>query len=851
MFLARFCINVKLLFLSALPLALLVLFLSREGINLYSIQKNSYQTKVIIELALTLDDIAHEHAIERGLTAGFLGGNVTKGKDRMLDQRLKSDQAVDALNNFIDTRQNDLKNININANVDKLIDVLEPRKQVRAKADQLTNNFDPFTYFSLVNKKTIDTIDQLTSLVKYNTLDTIDLLTEFVGDNTLHSDLNSMVEMLWLKERAGQSRGALNEVYAKGTATVEGYTSIYTFIKEFDNTLDLLINNREFHTKTALIELSKTPVFTQINMIQNDFLNQSNQLTNVQGPISEKWFALASQRVNAINAIIYKQNLYILNESQQIFTQSKYYLFMGSIIVLTAMLALIFLSYYIALSISSRIRDINNLLTHSIIKNDLTVKVNEHGNDEITDIAKGINKYISWIKGVVKNIEEISAEREYLANHDPLTKLANRSLFFYRLTHLTNQLHPYDRHHAILYIDLDFFKKINDEYGHAVGDKVLQAFANRLVNNVRTVDTLARLGGDEFAIILEEITSEDAYLVSQKLLDDMQIPLVINNLTLNISISIGITFFPNEEHQDPAELLKQADQALYSAKKSGRQQYQCFDKALQKVHEENIQLENELKDAIKNQKVFPHFQPQYCLQTQRIVGVEALARWQHPEKGFIPPNTFIPLAERLSLITLLTESIMVNAGKSLVSFTAIEPSLKLAINISGSDCANPQILHLTKKLIAENQLKPEQIELEVTESVLIEQPDPSIELLTALHDFGVSIAIDDFGTGYSSLSYLTDLPIDVLKIDRSFVQGIGINPQQEIVINVIIDLAKRLSLTVLAEGIETQAQGDFLIESGCDFGQGYFYAKPCSHKDIIKLLEKNHLKENKQGSSLS
>jgi diguanylate cyclase (GGDEF)-like protein len=826
MSLARLSINLKLLFLSALPLLLLILFLSREGENLYSIQKNSYQTKVIVELALTLENIAHQHALERGLTAGFLGLNDTKGKHKIFNQRKKSDQSVDDLEDFFNTRQSDLKNININANVEKLTYLLEQKKLVRSKIDQLASDHNAFNYYSSVNKKIIDTID---------------LLIVFVGDNTLHGELNSMVEMVRLKERAGKIRGALNEVYSKGTATVGAYTRIYTLIKDFDKTLELLINNRKFHTKQALTELSKTPTFTQIITIQNDFLNQSNQLNKVRSPVPEKWFALATQRVKAINTIIYQQELYILTESQQIFDKSRRYLIVGSIIMLAVISALITLSYCVALNISSRIRNINSQLTHSINNNDLTIKVDDDGNDEVTHIAKGINRYISRIKDVVNNIEETSLEQEYLANHDPLTKLANRSLLFSRLANLTEQLYRYDRHHAILYIDLDFFKKINDEYGHAVGDKVLFEFAKRLVRKVRKSDTIARLGGDEFAIILEEITSENAYLIAQKLLEDMKTPLMIDNVTINISISIGMTFFPNEESQDPTVLLKQADQALYNAKKSGRQQYRCFDKALQIAHEESTQLENDLKDAIKNQEIFPHFQPQYCLRTQKIVGLEALARWQHLEKGFISPGLFIPSAEKLSLITLLTESIMTKAGENFVSFLKIDPSLKIAINISGSDCCNPYISYLTKKMIEENQLRPEQIELEVTESVLIEQAESATDMLTALNDLGVSIAIDDFGTGYSSLSYLTSLPIDVLKIDMSFVQGIGTNLQQEIVIKVIVDLAKRLSLKVLAEGIETQAQADFLIQSGCDYGQGYFYSKPCSPDGIIKLLKLNQI----------
>lgn len=824
MLFARFSITLKLLILSTLPLFVLLVFLTREVKFLYDAIQNNYQTQTVTKLALKLNSVAHQHAIERGLTAGFLGSNGINGKGPMLTQREKSDRAVDELAEFISIHQKDLQHINPESTAHSLIVLLAQKKEVREKVDELNNQQNAFTYYSLVNKKAIDTIY---------------LLTQIVEDSTVRSELTSMVAMLWLKERAGQSRGALNGVYADGTATIAVYSRIYSFITDFDNILELLISSSQFHTKASLIELPQIPISIQVNNSQNNFIKQMEQLDNIEGPAPEKWFLLATERINVINAIVEQQAAYTFSKSRQILAQSQGYLIMISSIMLAVISALICLSYNISLNISSRIRNINTLLTRSVDNNDLSIKIDDKGNDEITHITEGINSYISWVKENLSNAEQVSLAHEYLANHDPLTKLANRSLFFTRLTQLTEQLNRYDRYHAILYIDLDFFKKINDKYGHDIGDKVLQVVANRLVSNVRTGDTVARLGGDEFAVILEEITSKKAHLVSQKLLDDMRKPLLIDNLTLNISVSIGMTFFPNEESDDPNIILKQADNALYDAKNSGRRRYRYFNKALKQAHEDNIQLENDLQSAIKKQEIFPYFQPQYCLQTQKIVGLEALARWQHPEKGLIPPNIFIPLAEKLSLISLLTESIMKKAGNNFLSFIDINPNLKLTINISSSDCSGPHILHLTQKLIEENRIKPEQIEFDVTESALIQHPDSSIEVLNALDELGIGIAIDDFGTGYSSFNYLTALPINVLKIDMSFIHKIGVDTKQESVILATIDLAKRLSLSALAEGIETQAQADFLIKNGCDYGQGYFYLEPCSFSNIIKLLEKN------------
>ena len=822
MLLDRLSIRSKLLLLSILPLLLLAAFIISQGDTLYKEKKSSYQTKFIIELALQLEYFSHEFAIERGLTEQFLASKGMMGRDQIREQRKISDRYFDDLEKFINSRQLDLSNLKgIQTKFYDLRELIKKRNDVRQKIDQLSEKNNGFSYYSLVNNKAIGLIDSITI---------------FVENSNVRRELRHTVEIMWLEEHAGQSRGALHGVYQKRSATFANYTHIHTFINKFDHRLELLLNNRSFHTKADLNALTKTQAFKKVDKIQNNFLKQIDHLKNIQGPSPEHWFSLATQRSAAIDTILEKQALYTQHTAQQVAVESMRFLVIGSIIMIVSVMALISLSYYIAHNISARIHNINTLLTRSIDTNDLSTRIDEQGDDEVTHIAQGINHYISWLKEVVANVKEISLKHEHLANHDTLTNLPNRSLFYSRLTHLTDQLHRHDRHHAILYIDLDFFKRINDGYGHNIGDKVLQLFSKRLVNCIRQSDTPARLGGDEFAVILEEITSEKAQLVSQKILNAMKKPFLIYNFRLDISVSIGMTFFPDVEPQSPTELLQQADKALYDAKKSGRQQYRYFDNALKNAYAENQQLENDLETAIANQEILPHFQPQYCLRTKKIVGLEALARWQHPTRGFIPPVKFIAAAEKLSLITLLTESMIKQVASNLPALTEIDPELKVAINISGSECSNPHILHLIQELIKEKNISPKQIELEVTETMLIEHPESSIKILTTLSNLGISIAIDDFGTGYSSLSYLADLPIDVLKIDRRFVEGIGINPQQEVVVQVIIDLAKRLSLKVIAEGVETQAQAEFLAENGCDYGQGYFYSKPLPAHEIAQLF---------------
>jgi diguanylate cyclase (GGDEF)-like protein len=566
--LSRLSISVKLLFLSVLPLLLLTVLLLHKGQELYETKKNSSQTINIVKLAIKLHNIAHQHALERGLTAGFLASNGSIGKEKLLMQRNKTDLSVTELTAFLNANQYNLKNVN--ANISRLVDLLKKTKIIRSNTDRLSNDRNFFSYYSSVNKNTIDIIDILATRVK---------------DITIRSELDNLVTMQWLEERSGQSRGALNAVYAKGSATTADYANIHGYIKDFDNKLELLINNRLFHTKPALKKLIKLPLFTQINAIQTDFISQSKQLYNIQGPTSQQWFPFAKQRVVMIKAIIDKQASYILNQSQQIVTQSQYYLIVGCLMIIAIIFALIGLTYYIAHDISHRIRNINTLLTRSISDNDLSIKIDVKGSDEVSHIAEGINSYMSWLKNVINDINDISLEHEHLANHDSLTKLPNRSLFFNRLEHLTDQLHRHDRQHAILYIDLDFFKQINDEHGHAIGDKVLQTFSHRLLSSIRINDTGARIGGDEFAVILEEITPDQAQLVTQELLEEMKKPLLIDDITLNIGISVGMTFFPNEESNDPKVLLHQADQALYKAKNSGRQHYRCYEVS-PKSHEE-------------------------------------------------------------------------------------------------------------------------------------------------------------------------------------------------------------------------------------------------------------------------
>lgn len=430
--------------------------------------------------------------------------------------------------------------------------------------------------------------------------------------------------------------------------------------------------------------------------------------------------------------------------------------------------------------------------------------------------------------------KKMGKERDYLAHHDSLTGLVNRALFFNRLNHQLERIHRQAEGSAILYIDIDAFKSINDAYGHEFGDSVLKEFASRLSESVRSCDTISRLGGDEFVILLENLDQANAHLVSQKILKSFDGSLLINSVNLYVTVSIGMKFFKGED-LTANQLLVQADQALYVAKHEGKKTYRNYNASMQKVKDEDLSLEHDFILALKTGQIVPYYQPKYCINTGKINGFEVLARWFHVGRGFVPPSVFIPCAEKLSMILQLTEQIL---NKSCEDHSLLKekfPGVTISVNFSASICSSPTLISMIDNAIRKNGLDYSELELEVTETAFMANPKKSIEILGAINATGVKIAVDDFGKGYSSLSYLTELPIDTLKIDMDFVQGIGVSMPKESVVKVIIDLSRRLGFSVVAEGVETAEQLSFLKEHSVDLVQGYFFSKPLSLADSLQL----------------
>ncbi len=455
------------------------------------------------------------------------------------------------------------------------------------------------------------------------------------------------------------------------------------------------------------------------------------------------------------------------------------------------------------------------------------------------------NGDIVW-HGVLLDVSDRKQAQELLIHnglHDPLTNLPNRTLLEERLElaiHRANRVESY--HYAILFLDLDRFKVINDSLGHLAGDELLKMVAQKLKNHLRDIDLVARLGGDEFVILLEDINGlEKAMQVTERILQDFQTSLIINNSEVVIGTSIGIVFGTKDYHR-ASNLLRDADIAMYQAKAQGRNSYKIFDAQMHTKAVKRLTLETELRQALKKGEFIVYYQPIFDIFSGKIIGFEALIRWQHPTRGFISPGEFIPLAEETGLIVPIDHWMFSTACQQLATWKIKFPHrfpLKISINLSVQDIRQDCLLENIDEILKETGLDGEYVTLEITETMLIENIHKTIDLLKQLKLRKNQISIDDFGTGYSSLNYLHLLPADNLKIDGSFVNQMQEGNRNYQVVNTIITLSNQLGLTVVAEGIETVQQLQWLQQLGCEFGQGYLFSKPLPAEEIETHFFKN------------
>ena len=456
---------------------------------------------------------------------------------------------------------------------------------------------------------------------------------------------------------------------------------------------------------------------------------------------------------------------------------------------------------------------------------------------------------------IIKRHEEVrllhEREMRHQAYHDSLTGLPNKSKFSEQLRESINRSIRSGQQFALMFVDLDRFKIINDSMGHDAGDQLIRITGERLSSLTREKDILFRWGGDEFTIILENIDNlDDVSTITERIIKGMSSPISIAKQELVITTSIGIAVYPNDS--DSAEaLIKNADAAMYHAKGSGRNRYEFYTPEMNARAKERLELESGLQKALQNEEFILHYQPKYGASTQKLVGVEALLRWQHPSYGLVMPDRFIPALEENGLINAVGQWVLRTAcaQNKMWQEQGFAP-VTVSVNISAVQFRSPQLIDTVARVLDETQLESRYLELELTESMFISNTEAAINTMYRLKDLGVSLSIDDFGSGYSSLSYLKRFPVDYLKIDRSFIKDIENSNKDAAITNAITVLAHSLNMKIVAEGVESQGQLDYLKSQGCQELQGFLFSRPISAQEVSELLEKVSAAQQSQLKSI-
>ncbi|HET8760509.1 MAG TPA: EAL domain-containing protein, partial [Nitrospiria bacterium] len=453
----------------------------------------------------------------------------------------------------------------------------------------------------------------------------------------------------------------------------------------------------------------------------------------------------------------------------------------------------------------------------------------------LKDAGGRITHFVSTGRDITERIQTQERLR-FLANHDALTGLPNRTLFLDRLEQAISRSRWRKRSVAVLFVDLDRFKNINDSLGHTVGDELLRALATRLSSALRDGDTVARFGGDEFVILLDDVANAtDVGVVAKKVLDALTPPVNLGT-TLQVGASIGVSICP-ADGEDPGTLLKNADIAMYRAKEAGRNTCEFYSQEMSTRAFERMTIESTIRQALARKEFTLHYQPQVDVRSGTIVAVEALLRWQHPDLGLVAPNQFIPVLEDTGRIVEVGEWLLAEACAQAARWRANgAPDLRMAVNLSGRQFLQPTLAAVVTEALARAGVPPEALEVEITESMLMRPTDLTQQTIKTLDDLGVRFGLDDFGTGYSSLSYLQRFPFDTLKIDRSFVRDLPADEHDAALARAILAMGRSLKLELVAEGVETDAQRDFLLAHQCVMMQGYLFSRPLPADEIGKLL---------------
>jgi diguanylate cyclase (GGDEF)-like protein len=447
-----------------------------------------------------------------------------------------------------------------------------------------------------------------------------------------------------------------------------------------------------------------------------------------------------------------------------------------------------------------------------------------------------LEHYIAILRDIAEK-KLYERKLDHLAHHDALTGLPNRVLFRDRLSNMLAHAKRTKQGLAVIFLDLDGFKHINDSLGHKIGDRILHSVAKRLTKTLREADTVARMSGDEFTIIVEDIESADgAVAAAQRIQDSFTQPFHVSGHELYVTASMGIALYP-EDGKDAQSLLKASDTAMYRAKETGCNNYQVYTSEMHRAVLERVELGNGLRKAITNQEFVVYYQPRIDLRSNITTGAEALVRWIHPIDGLIPPDRFIPLAEESGLIETIGEWVLMTACAQAAKWVKNGVlNADVAVNVSARQFVRTDLVKVVERALSDTGLDPRWLSLELTESALVMEPENAVRTLHRLKNMGIGIAIDDFGTGYSSLNYLKQYPIDALKIDRSFVKEITTNPDDAAIAGAIISMAHNLCLKVVAEGVETSEQLELLRMMQCDEMQGFLLSKPLPAAEFERLI---------------
>jgi len=482
------------------------------------------------------------------------------------------------------------------------------------------------------------------------------------------------------------------------------------------------------------------------------------------------------------------------------------------------------------------------------VQNDVTERKHaeeglRHARDELEDRVRQRTARLAeanaHLQREIAERRELEEQLTHQAFHDPLTGLPNRTLFFDRLELALERARRLEGEVAVLFMDLDDFKVINDSLGHEAGDQVLLAVAERLENCMLAEETLARFGGDEFTVLLEDVSDpSDAARVAERIGEALREPFILGGRERFVTTSVGISFGGRGEER-PGDLLRNADLAMYQAKARGRNRQAVFETGMGERALQRLELENELRRALERKEFALHYQPKVSLDSGEIVAMEALIRWEHPTRGLVSPAQFVPVAEEIDLIAPIGRWVLKEACRQARRWHAKVrgiPALKVCVNLSAKQFQHPALLEEVEAALRESGLDPAALDLEITESVVMEDAPTTLATLRDLKALGLNLAIDDFGTGYSSLSYLRRFPIDFLKVDRSLIQGLGGGPKDEAMLSALVTLAHSMGTRAIAEGVETGEQLARLREAGYDFAQGYYFAKPLPARAAGALL---------------